>query len=126
VSVASLAQILAPLDSIAHSHAAWKYGASASLEEVIEAVRSLPPNDGAWDDLAREITRHGPGMASTIARALLADPLAPDAAILGDFLMQTLEHDEGPRDFVVATPASVSAPEHGSRVDGVVQRSAGC
>jgi hypothetical protein len=113
----TLAGRLAPLDDADEQGAlARREAPSASVPELIAALRT--PRLGEWATLhiVHELTHRGPRLAGEIADALVAEPLAPGSVWLGEALVELFQDEPSTRPRVVA--ALIDAADAGLDAGG--------
>jgi hypothetical protein len=101
--MSDLATCLAAVAADLQSGAAYQLAPSASLDELIDALRVVPLSPSAEDHLIDELVARGIGTLDAIEQALLADALAPLARRLGETLVQLYQREPSVRARVVAT-----------------------
>lgn len=98
-----LAARLSALDPDFQSGAAYELAPSATLDELIDAMKVVAITPSAEDHLIDELVHRGLPVLSVVAQVLLADPLAPCAWRFGETLVQIYQREPSVRALIVKT-----------------------
>jgi hypothetical protein len=101
--VSTLAERLAPLDTQAQARLARELAADATTEDLIDILLTVQPVGWAEHHVFHALTCRGVQIFEPVARALLANPLAPGAGALGEVLVRLLDDDSLRDERVVPT-----------------------
>ena len=92
--MSTLAEELAALDPGAQAQLARARAPVASTEELIDVLLKVQPRGWTEHHVIHALTSRGQEIFEPVARALLADPLAPGASMLGEVLVRLFADDE--------------------------------
>jgi hypothetical protein len=119
--VSKLSDLLAPLGPPAQARLARELAANATTEELIEALIPIRLTPWAEHHVINALVCRGRHILVPVAEALLANPVAPGAASLGEVLVRLLDADDirDPRVVPTLVSAAEAALDAGAGTSGV-------